>query len=174
MVVADKVLFTKYYKLLCFFAWKMVKDQAQAEDLAQDAFVSYFQNKSRLSTDEAAIKAFLYSAVRFAVFNQNRKTLSEKKYWERSPFSEADTIDYEHQIIQAEFTFEIHVALQKLPEACQKVFSLSYLEGMTTEEIANELEVSINTIKTHKKRGLKALRKMLRPEFFSLFLLFLK
>ena len=83
MVVADKVLFTKYYKLLCFFAWKMVKDQALAEDLAQDAFVSYFQNKSRVSTDEAAIKGFLYSAVRFAVFNQNRKSHSEKNgfFW---------------------------------------------------------------------------------------------
>lgn len=174
MIVTDKILFSKYYKLLCYFAWKMVKDQSLAEDLAQDAFVSYFQNKSRVSTDEAAIRGFLYSSVRFSVFNQNRKSQSEKKYWERIHFSEQDNIDYEHQIIQAEFTFEINAALQKLPEACRKVFSLSYLEGMSNEEIANELEVSINTIKTHKKRGLKALREMLRPEFFSLFLLFLK
>ncbi|MVZ61908.1 RNA polymerase sigma factor [Sphingobacterium humi] len=173
MINTDKVLFDKYYKLLCYFAWKMVKDKNLAEDLAQDAFAAYYLNKEKVSPDEAAVKAFLYSSIRFAVFNQSRKGLSEKKYWERTPYTEFDSIDFEQQIIQSEFTFAIHVALEQLPETCQKIFQLSYFDGLTTEEIAKEMEISINTIKTHKKRGLKALRNVLKPEYFSLFLLML-
>jgi len=166
----DKVLFGKYYRSLCYFAWQMVQDENLAEDLAQDAFVSYFQQKNNLSSDEAAIKSFLYSAVKFAVYNLSRKHKTIQKFWQRNAFDESDEVDYEHQIIQTEFTMAIRDALNTLPEACQKVMTMSYVEGFSNDEIAEQLQLSINTIKTQKRRGLHVLRSKLRADYFSVVL----
>lgn len=168
----DKTLFNKYYKALCYFAWQMVNDTCLAEDLAQDAFVSFYQNKVKVSPDEIAIKSFLYSSVKFAVYNRSRKNKTIQKYWQRNVYTEADDTDYEQLIIRAEFTAELESSLADLPEGCRKIMTLSYMDGFSNEEIAKKLQVSINTVKTQKRRGLRVLRTSLRVDCFSLVLLF--
>ena len=162
----DKLLFDKYYRSLCYFAWQMVQDESLAEDLAQDAFVSYFQHKLTVSEEEPAIKAYLYSSIKFAVYNLNRKSKTVKKFWERNTYKESDDIDYEHHIIRAEFMAAIHTVLAKLPDACRNIMSMSYVEGLSNAEIADQLQLSMNTIKTQKKRGLQVLREKLHPDYF--------
>lgn len=163
----DQVLYNKYYKSLCYFAWQMVHNEILAEDLAHDAFLSYFQHKKKVANHELAIRSFLYSSVKFAVFNLNRKGKTIARFWDRTGFQELDDIDYEHQIIRAEFMLAVQENLAKLPEGCRRVMILSYMEGLSNDEIAQKLQVSVNTIKTHKKRGLRVLRKNLSPEDFA-------
>ncbi|GHE37580.1 RNA polymerase sigma factor [Sphingobacterium griseoflavum] len=170
----DKLLFGKYYRSLCYFAWQMVQDENLAEDLAQDAFVSYFQERDRIASDEKAIKAFLYTAIKYAVYNLSRKSKTVKKFWQRTGYQERDDIDYEHQVIRAEFMTAIHATLSTLPDGCQKIMTMSYVDGFSNEEIAEQLKISINTIKTQKKRGLRVLRSKLSSDYFSIvFTLFL-
>lgn len=167
----DKLLFKKHYRALCYFAWQMVQDEEIAEDLTQDAFVAYLNKKDELPGDENIIKSFLYSSIKHAVYNLNRHQKVVRKFWERTVFTESDDIDYEHQIIRAEFTLAIHEALEKLPEGCRKIMTMSYVDGYSNEEIAQELQISVNTIKTQKRRGLSALREKLNFNYFWLFLL---
>ncbi|NGM64597.1 RNA polymerase sigma-70 factor [Sphingobacterium sp. SGR-19] len=166
----DKHLFSRYYRALCCFAWQMVQDESVAEDLAQDAFVAYLNNKTRLSDDENAIKSFLYASIKHAVYNMSRHNKVVRKFWERTVFTESDDIDYEHQIIRAEFTSAVHVALESLPEGCRKIMTMSYVDGYSNEDIAHELQISVNTIKTQKRRGLSVLREKLNFNYFWLFL----
>lgn len=168
--VEEQVLFKKHYKSLCYFAWSMVKDSDLAEDLAQDAFVAYLKHKDELSTDEISIKNFLYSSIRYAVYNLQRKNKTSDKYFLRMDFKDVDDIDYEHNIIRAEFLTAVHHAIETLPASCQEVIKLSYLEGLSNQEIADQLAISINTVKTQKQRGIKVLRSILKPEYFSVFL----
>lgn len=168
----DKALFSKYYRPLCYFAWQMVQDTSVAEDLAQDAFVTFFQNKSTISPEEVAIKSFLYSAVKFAVYNRSRKNKTIQKYWQRSDYNEADDTDHEQRIIRAEFMAALQSSLANLPAGCRKIMTLSYIDGFSNLEIAEKLQVSINTVKTQKRRGLNVLRTSLRADYFSLVFVF--
>lgn len=171
-VTEEKVVFQKYYKSLCYFAWTMVNDKVLAEDLVQDAFVSLFQHKvNLLQEDENSIKSFLYTSVRYAVYNLQRKSKTVDKYFSRQEFTEADDVDYEQNIIRAEFLTALYHAVNQLPEACRNVIQLSYVEGLSNQEIADELNLSINTIKTQKQRGIRALKALLNPEFFILLML---
>ncbi|PRD49195.1 RNA polymerase sigma-70 factor [Sphingobacterium haloxyli] len=165
----DRLLFKKHYRALCYFAWQMVQDEETAEDLAQDAFVAYLNNKTRLPADENTIKSFLYTAIKHAVYNLNRRNKVVRKFWERTEFTESDEMDYEHQIIRTEFTSAVHVALESLPEGCRKIMTMSYVDGYSNEEIAQELQISVNTIKTQKRRGLSVLREKLNFNYFWLF-----
>ncbi|QIL40548.1 sigma-70 family RNA polymerase sigma factor [Pedobacter sp. HDW13] len=165
----DKILFVKNYKALCYFAWEMVNDTDLAEDLVQDAYVSFLKHKQSISSDEQAIKSFLYSAIRNAVYNLNRKSKTVQKYFQRQNFSDIDEPDYEHMVIRAEFMSEVNMIVAGLPEACRKIFKLSYLEGLSNQEISDQLSLSINTIKTQKQRALRVLKQKIRPEFYVVF-----
>lgn len=167
----DKSLFIKNYKALCYFAWEMVNDTDLAEDLVQDAYVSFLKNKESISDDEQAIRSFLYTAIRNAVYNLNRKSKTIQKYLERQDFSDIDEIDYEHKVIKAEFMSEIHSIVAGLPEACQKIFKLSYFEGLSNKEISDQLNLSVNTIKTQKQRALRVIKQNIHPEFYLIFIM---
>lgn len=72
-------LFNTYYARLCYFAYKLVKDQEAAKDLAQDVFLKYWHKRNEYSS-ELAIKNFLYLSLRNACLNYIRHDTIEKKY----------------------------------------------------------------------------------------------
>ncbi|MDR2282652.1 MAG: RNA polymerase sigma-70 factor [Sphingobacterium sp.] len=167
----DQVEFNKHYKVLCYFAWEMVRDTEMAEDLVQDAFIAYLNNKHKISQEPMSIRSFLYSSIRNAIYNQSRKNKTVQKYLDRQSADEMDDTDYEHKIIRAEFMAEIARVVDGLPDSCQHIFKLSYLDGFSNQEIAEQLAISVNTIKTQKQRALQVLRKKIHPEFFFVVLL---
>ncbi len=114
-----------------------------------------------------AIKNFLYTTVRNASLNYLRHRKVAKQYLDYQdscPLEEANVLD---AIIRSEVVDEIYEAIQSLPESCRRISRMGYLEGMKNQEIAEELGLSINTIKTHKQRALQLLRLRLNPAAFG-------
>lgn len=157
---------------MCYFAYTLVGDYNLAEDFVQEAFVAYFRKKEEISPHESSVKSYLYSSVKNSVLNWNRRNKVEQKYWEKTGFVEYDDVDLNHALIETEVLSEINRIVAELPEACQVIFKLSYIEGFSNQEIADQLSLSINTIKTQKSRGLKYVQSKLNPEFFLLFIYF--
>ena len=77
---------------------------------------------------------------------------------------------YMRSVIEEETRRLIFTAIDSLPEHCRKVCLLN-LEGMDNQEIADELQVSLNTVKFHKKNAYKLLRDKLKDQFYLLFLI---
>lgn len=168
-----ELLFKKYYKRLCLYAYKLLGNMNMAEDMVQDSFYSYFNSMNKVSSDEDAIISYLYSSVKFSCYNHFRARKIEQRYWQLSPFQEVDDCDIDYEIAYAEILNEIHEIVRQMPDACEKVFRMGYLEGIANAEIATELGISVNTVKTQKRRGMKVLLSKLNPEHLALFLLFL-
>ena len=63
------------------------------------------------------------------------------------------------------------VEIEKLPLQCKAVFKLVVLEDMKYREVAEALDISVNTVKTQVKIAYKTLRESLQREQFSLILL---
>ncbi|WP_313258113.1 sigma-70 family RNA polymerase sigma factor [Sphingobacterium sp.] len=168
--MSDKNLYIKYYKFINFYAFKLTGDYERAEDLTQDAFTSYLLNKSKISSNPSAIKSFLYTAVRNKLINEHRRTEISQRYWRITGFDEKDPQDIDRLVIYTELLQEIDRLVNALPNMCQQVIKLSFFEGLTNNEIKDQLNISINTVKTHKKRGLAFLQKHLNPEYFLIFI----
>jgi len=166
-------LFRKYYARLVHFACQFSKDRESAEDIVQEAFIKYWDLKNQLATEEAAVKSFLYTAVKNASLNAVRHLKVVDSFAAQAQVSEVEEETAIHAIIRSEVLGELHNAIASLPESCQKVSRMGFLEGMKNHEIAQELGVSINTVKTQKKRGLELLRNRLKPEVISLLLILL-
>ncbi len=167
----DKSLYDTYYKYVCFYAYQLIGNRSLAEDVTQDAFLAYLQNSHKVSSETKAIKSFLYSSVRNRILNLYKKGKIEERYWEKISFLESDSSDYERLIIYNELLEQIEKLVSQLPPMCQQVMRLSFFEGLSNQEIIEKLDISINTIKTHRKRGIKYIQNNLDPELFAIFLL---
>jgi RNA polymerase sigma-70 factor (ECF subfamily) len=162
-----EAVFRRYYPRLCYYAFKIIANKASAEDVVQDVFLR-FQDRLPQFNSETALGSFLYLSVKNACLNIIRHRAVEAKYEASASFSSAEEAPFVENLIRAEIYGEIHQALQSLPEGCRTVINLAYFDGLKNEEIANRLQVSVNTVKTQKQRGLQLLRLRLAPDAFVL------
>lgn len=162
------VLFKEYYDRLVYFSVQLIKDKEQAEDIAQDAFIKYWNQRETVIQDPIAIKNFLYSTVRNASLNVIRHNKVIESYIEYQGTAEPEEPPVLEAIITAEAVAEIHAALHSLPESHRMISILGYFEGKKNQEIADELGMSVNTVKKQKQRALELMRVQLSPEVFAL------
>ncbi|SKB54453.1 RNA polymerase sigma-70 factor, ECF subfamily [Parapedobacter luteus] len=169
-LLSQQSLFEAYYTRLCDFARRFLGDVDIVEDVVQDVFVAYIERHTSVSNRPESIKAFLYQSVKNACLNR----LRHEKVTERYEATRPSEVFEEHHalssMIHAEVVGEIHQALRQLPEGCRMVIRLGFFEGLNNPQIAHELNISINTVKSQKQRALSLLRTYLSPQAMSLLL----
>lgn len=156
---AYEILFKKYYKLLCLHAVFFLMDEAEAEDLVLDLFTEMWENKIYQKID-ISFKAYLYRAVRNKCINATRKNKLSKhkqKDYSKRRRNEKEII----RIEQRELSANIHAILKNFPDQRLKAFTLVYLDNKKYQQAADEMGLSINSVKTHLKLALKTLREKL-------------
>ncbi len=167
---AFEYVFEKYYPRLCLYASSFGTDQTLAEDIAKEAFIKIWKSDKNYKSLEH-LKNSLYQSTKQVALN---KQLALKRSIQREEYFFDNQEQYEdsplHQIIHAEVMGELYAAIQKLPEQAKMVVILSYLEGKTNQEIADEMQISLQTVKNYKLRAIKQLRSILTPETYLIFL----
>jgi len=159
-----KKIFTTYYKSLCLFANSYVKDITVAEDIVEDAFIKLLEKRNEIR-NEQAIYAWLCTTTRNQALNvlrYNKNVASKKENILQTPSLE-DNSDQIERMMRAELVTELHRLIHDLPPQCSKVLSMLYIDDKSVAETAAELQLSINTVKSHKARGIELLRHKLRP-----------
>lgn len=160
-VTAFKQFFEGFYPSACLFANKYLKDTDLAEDLAQEAFIEYWKIRERF-TEIKAIKGFIYTVIRNKCLNQLK--INQNREHILKDILSSD--DYFYDLIIEEETYRIvHNAVDKLAPQSRKIVLLS-LEGLKNQDIADRLEISLNTVKTLKQNAYKGLRIHLKNQIF--------
>ena len=166
---AFKQIFSTLNHKLCFFARGFVKDPAEAEDIVQEAFIKLWDRKESFK-DLTSLNAFLYLSIKNSCINYLKHIKVADKYLSTLE----EPVDHQlmvHKMIEAEVLTEIHKAILGLPEGSRKIIQLSYFEGLSNQQVADHLNISINTVKTQKIRALRALRVLLKNMSPALILL---
>lgn len=164
-------LFNEYFNRLSYFAFRILKDQDKACDMAQDAFYKYWVARSEVENHPIAIKNFLYSTVKNSCLNVLRHEKVVSDY--ASNFDDQSQVESSimDSIITAEVLYSLDQAIRQLPEKYRLISELAYLEGKKNQEIADLLGMSINTVKKQKQKALELLRLRLTPELLSFLLI---
>jgi RNA polymerase sigma-70 factor (family 1) len=161
-------LFKEFYDRLIYFSFQLIKDKEQARDIVQDAFIKYWHQKETVIPNKIAIKNFLYSTVRNASLNNIRHNKVMEGYIQHLGTAEPEEAPVIDAIIAAEVMAELQSSLQSLPENYRVISIMGYFDGKKNQEIADELDMSVNTVKKQKQKALQLLRLKLSPEMFML------
>ncbi len=179
---AYKYIYDHHYVFLCHIAYGYVRDHFIAETVVGDTIFHLWEIRDSLDI-AVSIRAYLARAVRNRCINhltlaheKNEVSLSIITSSENTPdngFIISDKyplgILLEHELEETIFN-----SISKLPKECRAVFEKSRFEEKKYEEIAQELGISVNTVKYHIKKALSQLKLDLGKYLLILFLLFLK
>ncbi len=162
-----RTIFEAYNKRLYSFSLKIVENAFAAEEIVENVFLKLWQKRHKMD-DVKNLKSYLYTMA----YNASLDFIKKNKKFVRFNIEEHDgTVLMEQLILEEEVHYLLFQALDSLPEKCRQVFELSCLEGMKYKDIAEDLQISINTVKSQRARAIDLLRKQLKDyPFFQLFL----
>ncbi len=141
-----EALFHEYYVLLCDYARTYLEDVSEAEDAVQDVFV-YLWNYRKSIVISTSLKSYLYSSVKHHALNiLKHKAVARKHSPLLIEFLENEEKE-EYSETESERLEQVRKAFGMLPDQCRTAFMKSCLEGKKYKEIAEEMHISVNTVK---------------------------
>ena len=156
--------FNENFPFLVMFADKYLEDMDLAADVAQEAFIQLWRFEGEFESLEKA-KGFLYTTARHLALNQLKHGRIVEEY---AKILEKETdIFFRDQIIEEETYQLVHRAVNQLAEQSRKIIRLS-LQGYSNQEIADQLHISVNSVRTLKQNAYKKLRGILKEHFYLL------
>ncbi len=164
--LALKMLHERYYYQLYFYAQKSFHNEEGIDEAVSDCFIKLWTKRSEISIIRS-VKSYLFLILRNNLIDIHRKKkgithLEDLKY--------ADFPDEETLVDLDQFA-KLYQALEKLPEQRRRILELAVFESLSYAQIAEKLQISINTVKTQIGRAYRFLKEELDPKTIQLFLM---
>lgn len=151
-------LYNEYYKALVLYAINFLSSQQAAEDIVQDLFATMWEKKMRFLS-LPSFRTYLYNSIRNASLNYLKHQNVESLYLERLASTYRE-ITEEEDTNEEEIYRLLFRAIDNLPTRCREIFLL-HMDGKKNEEIATALGISIETVKTQKKRAIQSIKEQM-------------
>ena len=150
---AFAALVRQYQRTVFSIALRMLSDRHRAEDLAQEVFLQLYRSLDSIDSD-----SHLAFWLRKVTVNRSIDRIRQESRHESEALVEADAVAVETSDSDPLLQRRMAELVAQLPPAARAVVVLRYQEDLDPTEIASTLDMSINTVKSHLKRSLTALR----------------
>ena len=161
-----KVLHDRYYYQMCLYAKKIYPNQYELDEAVSDCFIKLWTKRSDIVI-EHSVKSYLFLMLRNGLIDFMRK---KHGVIILEVSSLPDLPDDETQNDLDQYA-RLYTALEKLPEQRRRILELAVFESCTYAQVAERLNISVNTVKTQLGRAYRYLKEELDPK--SIQLLFL-
>ena len=154
---------------MCIYAKDLLKISEIAEEVVQDVFVKLWNNRATISIN-TSLKAYLYRMVHNHSLNYIRDNSTRKSI---KAFS-MDDLKWRFELLELESSYSIidellsdqiendlNKAIDALPEQCKKIFCFSRYQGFSYSKIAEQLDISVSSVKTQMQRAVERLKESL-------------
>lgn len=171
---SDRFAYTEIYnrfkRPLYSFLWKRLGDKETVRDILHDVFLTIWEKRESISY-ETSLSGYLFSAVRNKLLDIVARDKVRQRYVDSFYiFINMEDISTDHLVRTKELSAHIEQEISKLPPKTREVFELSRISNLSRREIAEQLGVSEQTVKSHMFNALKTLRLKLGSFSFLLFL----
>ncbi|MCH4551340.1 RNA polymerase sigma-70 factor [Aestuariibaculum lutulentum] len=157
-----KGIYYSMYPRLLSFSLKYVNDQFVAEEVVEECMLYLWERRKDLQNIKD-LKSYLYTMVK------NRCYAYLRNNYKEIPLEAVNTelLSQEDQFIIEEETHAILMkAVEELPEKCKKVFKMSCIDGIKYKDIAAEMDITVNTVKSQRSRAIELLKRSLKDQSF--------
>lgn len=161
-------LFKSYFGDLVGFVCSYVNDEEVAKDIVHDVFLVVLKNKKNLDVSYS-LKSYLFTLSKNYALNYLKHlrvvAMNEREVIEALENADDELDAYEQRVAR------LNEKLSELPDKQRKVLIKCFVDGQKYKDVAEELGISVNSVKTHISRALKFLRNELKEEIVMLFVL---
>ena len=151
-------IYVTYYSRMLRFAREYVLFEEDAENVVQDVFLLLWEKREVLDI-QVSLVSYLFSLVKNRSLDYLRHKVVAEEYKQELTFKLLALEQLNYTLTSEEDIEKVVAnAIDKLPERCREIFLKSRIEGMKYREIADELDISMNTVENQMSIALKKLR----------------
>ncbi len=160
--VAFYNLYERYCRRLYGFVFRYIKQKEDAEEIVQEVFVKIWESRNKIDA-YSSLESFLFTIAYNITISLLRKRTREKKYLEHLQSLQHldDLPDLIDEIHFNELNDRVQVLLNELTPRQKEIYQLSREEGLSHDEIAKKLDISVNTVKKHMANTLAFLKSQI-------------
>ena len=154
-----ETFFRCLYSPLALYSTSITGNAELSKEIASEAFAKLWNNR-KVITEWQRVKPLLYRMVYNASIDylREQRTLA-KRFHSFVLLNEETERTVFDKLVEAETYHRLHTLLEKLPPRSRQIFRMFYFQKKAIKEIATELGVSVNTVKTQKLRALQFLKE---------------
>lgn len=156
---AFAAVYDRYYYVIYQYVKRWMQDSSDAEDITADTFVKLLRYDTPFESMDHAL-AFLKVTSRNACFNflKHAKVKMDKQPGLMQHFLNDQVPDFNWLEIRETFLNLVYAEVDKMPEKMKTVFLLSFKDGLKPSEIAERLNLSVQTVSNHKTNAIRLLK----------------
>ena len=159
-------LFESYFKKMTLFAEYFLLDRGEAEDIVQEVFIDLWKYAPTLPV-VSNLKSYLFTQVRNRSLNRLKHLHVEDNYkqWllEAQAYAEIPEVEIDQDMLK-----KVYEVIEELPDQSKIIFKRCVLDGKKYKEVAEEMNISVNTVNTQMSRAYKFIRSRLGASFLIL------
>ena len=161
-----EMLFKLWYEPLCRYTYSILHNQEEAEDIVQKIFCTLWDQREKMKI-HTSLKSYLYRMAHNASLNKIKQWETQAAHHEQIASNSVTALNQvEQALVYKELRQQIDIAIHALPERCREVFVLSRMKNLSYVSIAQQMQISPNTVETQMVKALKILRAKLKDYLF--------
>lgn len=141
-------------------AYRLLRNQADAEDVTQEAFMRLWAIAPDWKQDQAQVSTWMYRVVQNLCVDRSRKHRESEMTDGLDAIDPAQGVD--HKLHDQHRTRALSQALAALPDRQREAITLRHLEELANPEIASRMDVSVEAVESLISRGKRALKSLLQ------------
>ncbi len=165
---AYRTLFELYIDSVINLAYGYTRSYEEAEDISHDVFMSLWENRKNVNIDNS-VTGYIFRATRNKALNHLRQRRMADKYRTVEELSVGEDIGYNASYNLGPATLEneelqrvVRAAIAQLPPRLREILLLNKEQGMSYQDIATTLEISVSSVPVQMSRALKRLNELLK------------
>jgi RNA polymerase sigma-70 factor (ECF subfamily) len=156
---AQKYFYKKYYSFLLAVCLRYAPDRETAVNLLNESYLKIFDSLQGYSKSKGQLKSWMYRIAMNHCIDHCRKESRRRKY--EDEWQDSNPEPYiENSALSSLSAEELMALIQSLSPSYRMVFNLFVMEGMSHEEIADHLKISIGSSKSNLHKARKRLQEM--------------
>lgn len=164
--IAFDALFEKYSRRIFNFSMSILKSSEEAENITQDVFLNLWVNREKIER-ESSVKYYIFTIAYNSAISIIRRKLKDAHFLDY--LKSLQDLNQEPVNLQVEYNDlveRLNEIINNLPVRQREVYLLHKVEGLKYSEIAERLNISVNTVENHMSRALKTIREKIENSSF--------
>ena len=151
-------IFRLYYEKLYYFALQFIADEEECHDIVSAAYEDVWRNFAQI--EAATVRQYLYASVRNKCIDYLRRQSRHQHYVEFVGAVSSRYVDESHYLEQADNERLVNKVLNMLASPTREILEACYLDGKKYHEVADDMHISMSTVKKHMVKALKMIREL--------------
>jgi len=168
---AFKEIYNRYNGLLFVYAYKRLQVEEEAKDVIQEVFIGLWENRSKFIL-KTYLSGFLYKSVLNRILNIWKHKRIIRHHLLSQPLEiDVDSVETDFLIREKDIIALVEKEITAMPPRMREIYELKYKQYMSVKQIANDLNISENTVATQLQRASAQLKNKLGVVVFAIYIL---